>query len=191
MAHLSRGRAPAFLLSFCPPPRLCCASYPACCMLFANFVSQPINYKFDHSYVLDTMRRWPGKVRLLAHLCHSIECRIQTGRMSALPNMIYIFDSISGFDGRPESLAMARWRDSKIRLKRSIYSSRFLRLPSPSLLKSYSRLYHILRIIEYIHAIMSVFKRSILILSSSRRYAISCFGRGTSQIQYTSSLTTL
>lgn len=27
------------------------------------FVLQPINYKFDHSYVLDTMKKHPGKVR--------------------------------------------------------------------------------------------------------------------------------
>ncbi|CAN0399553.1 unnamed protein product, partial [Ectocarpus sp. 13 AM-2016] len=26
-------------------------------------IVQPINYKFDHSYVLDAMSKWPGKVR--------------------------------------------------------------------------------------------------------------------------------
>lgn len=27
------------------------------------FVWQPINYKFDHSFVLDAMKKYPGKVR--------------------------------------------------------------------------------------------------------------------------------
>ncbi|CAM9245020.1 unnamed protein product [Scytosiphon promiscuus] len=37
---------------------------PATFLLFVpSTLLQPINYKFDHSYVLDAMKRWPGKFK--------------------------------------------------------------------------------------------------------------------------------